>query len=454
MTTLLIKNAQTIVTCDTDDRVLKNTNLWIQDGVIRYIGSEEKAADRVIDASHHLVYPGLVNTHHHLYQTFTRNLPEVQNMELFDWLTTLYGIWENIDQEVVYYSTVTGLAELLKSGCTTAFDHHYVFPKGAESGLLAAQFKGAEDLGIRLHASRGSMSLSQKDGGLPPDSVVQDVDTILADSEAIVQEFHDPKPFSKRQIVLAPCSPFSVTGELMRSTAQLARKLGVRLHTHLAETKDEEAFVLSKFHMRPLAYMQSLGWTGSDVWYAHGIHFNQEELKVLAQTQTGVAHCPISNMKLASGICQIPEMLKLGVPVGLGVDGSASNDASNLLEDLRVGFLLQRLNASNAAPTGYDFLKMATTGSAKLLGRNDIGSLTVGKAGDLFMIDTRQVGLVGTLQDPKAVLGTVGYLNTVDYTIVGGEVVVEHGALVNMDEAKFVADANQLQQTFLKRAHH
>ncbi|MFD1670664.1 8-oxoguanine deaminase [Agrilactobacillus yilanensis] len=451
MTTLLIKNAQTIVTCDTQDRVLKDVNLWIQDGVIQYIGSDEKPADKTIDASHHLVYPGLVNTHHHLYQTFTRNLPEVQNMELFDWLNTLYEIWKNLDQKVVYYSTVTGLGELLKSGCTTAFDHHYVFPKGAETGLLEAQFKGADDLGIRLHASRGSMSLSKKDGGLPPDSVVQEVDAILEDSQRIVEKFHDPKPFSKHQIVLAPCSPFSVTSDLMRETAKLARQLGVRLHTHLAETKDEENFVLENFGMRPLAYMDSLGWTGKDVWYAHGIHFNQEELAFLAETQTGVAHCPISNMKLASGICQIPEMLKLGVPVGLGVDGSASNDASNLLEDLRVGFLLQRLNASNAAPTGYDFLKMATNGSAKLLGRDDIGALEVGKAGDLFMIDTRQIGLVGTLQDPKAVLGTVGYLSAVDYTIVDGDVVVEHGELTHLDEQKFVADANQLQREFLMR---
>lgn len=452
MKTLLIKNAHTLITCNDQDEMLRSVNLLIEDGVIRYIGTDEKAADEVIDATHHLVYPGLVNTHHHLYQTFTRNLPQVQNMELFDWLNTLYEIWKNLDQKVVYYSSVTGLGELLKSGCTTAFDHHYVFPKGEESGLIEAQFKAADDLGIRLHASRGSMSLSKKDGGLPPDSVVQDVDTILKDSERIVERFHDPSRYSRRQIVLAPCSPFSVTSDLMRETAKLARQLHVRLHTHLAETIDEEDFVLENFGMRPLAYMESLGWTGSDVWYAHGIHFNHEELEYLAKTQTGVAHCPISNMKLSSGICQIPEMLKLGVPVGLGVDGSASNDASNLLEDLRVGFLLQRLSASNEAPTGYEFLKMATRGSARLLGRDDIGSLEVGKAGDLFMIDTRDISLVGTLQDPAALLGTVGFAGTVDYTIVGGDVVVKDKQLTGIDEEKFVADANQLHQQFLAKS--
>lgn len=449
MTKLLIKNAQTIVTCNDQDEVLEHVNLLVTDGVIEYIGSQTPAAERVIDASHHIVCPGLINTHHHLYQTFTRNLPAVQNLELFDWLNALYKIWANLDQKVVYYSSVTGLGELLKSGCTTAFDHHYVFPKGEETGLLEAQFQAATKLGIRLHASRGSMSLSQKDGGLPPDSVVQDVDTILKDSERIVAKFHDPRRFSMQQIVLAPCSPFSVTGELMRETAKLARHLGVRLHTHLAETKDEEQFVLQHFGMRPLAYMDSLGWTGSDVWYAHGIHFDHAELAFLAKTQTGVAHCPISNMKLSSGICQVAEMLKLGVPVGLGVDGSASNDASNLLADLRVGFLLQRLNSSNQAPTGYDFLKMATRGSAKLLGRDDIGSLEVGKAGDLFMLDTRDISLVGTLQDPKAILGTVGFSGAVAYTVVNGQIVVENGRLTNLDEVKFVADANQLQRQFI-----
>ncbi|MFC6170036.1 8-oxoguanine deaminase [Loigolactobacillus jiayinensis] len=452
MTRLLIKNAQTIVTCNKHDEVLEHVNLLIENGVITYMGKKTPSADQQIDASHHIVYPGLINTHHHLYQTFTRNLPAVQNMELFDWLNALYKIWANLDQKVVYYSSITGLGELLKSGCTTAFDHHYVFPQGEETGLMEAQFQAASELGIRLHASRGSMSLSQKDGGLPPDSVVQNVDTILKDSERIVAKFHDPKPFSMRQVVLAPCSPFSVTSELMKETAKLARHLGVRLHTHLAETKDEEQFVLKNFGMRPLAYMESLGWTGNDVWYAHGIHFNHEELEFLAKTQTGVAHCPISNMKLSSGICQVAEMLKLGVPVGLGVDGSASNDASNLLEDLRVGFLLQRLNSSNQAPTGYDFLKMATNGSAKLLGRDDIGSLAVGKAGDLFMLDTRDLSLVGTLQDPKAVLGTVGFSGAVAYTVVNGQIVVKQGKLVNLDEEKFVADANQLQRQFIARS--
>lgn len=451
MSKLLIKNAKTMVTCDDQDRVLENVNLLIENGVITYIGPDHQTADEEIDASHHLVYPGLVNTHHHLYQTFTRNLPDVQNMELFDWLVYLYELWKNLDDEVIYYSTMTGLGELLKTGCTTAFDHHYVFPQGSESGIMEAQFASADQLGMRLHAARGSMDLSKKDGGLLPDSVVQDIDTILKDSERLVKKFHDPAEFSMHQVVLAPCSPFSVTTDLMKETAKLARHLGVRLHTHLAETMDEEVYVKEHYNMRPLEFMETLGWTGSDVWYAHGIFFNDDELKFLAKTQTGVAHCPCSNMKLSSGICKVPRMLELGVPVGLGVDGSASNDGSNLLEDLRVSYLLHRLNSSTKAPTGYDILKMATRGSATLLGRKDIGSLEVGKAGDLFMIDTRNLALVGTLQDPKSLLGTVGWKNSVANTVVAGKVVVRDGQLVNVDEREMAEKANAVDFQFLAR---
>ena len=346
MPRLLIRNADAIVSCDSQDHVYENCSLLIENGVIAGIGPEPQEAEEVIDASGCIVYPGLVNTHHHLYQTFSRNLPAVQNLELFDWLKALYEIWKNLDREVIYHSALTGLGELLKSGCTTCFDHHYVFPQGRSEGLLEAQFAAAEELGIRFHASRGSMDLSVKDGGLPPDSVVQTVDEILRDCRAAVEAFHDPAPFSMRQVALAPCSPFSVSEELLRQSAVLARDLGVRLHTHLCETKDEERYVQERFGMRPLAYMESLGWTGPDVWYAHGIHFNDEELRRLAEAGTGVAHCPISNMKLSSGVCRVPELLALGAPVGLAVDGSASNDGSSLLEELRVGYLLHRLHAS------------------------------------------------------------------------------------------------------------
>ena len=450
MSTLLIKNARYVVSCDDSDTLYERVNLFIRDGVIVSIGPDYHQADTVLDASSMAVYPGLINTHHHLYQLFSRNLPEVQKMELFPWLVTLYEVWKGLDEEVVAWSSLTGFGELLKTGCTTCFDHHYVFPHGA-GDLIAAQFRSAGRAGIRFVASRGSMDLSKKDGGLPPDSVVQTIDEILADSERLVRVWHDPSPYSMRQMVLAPCSPFSVSGDLMRESARLARSLGVRLHTHVAETRDEEQFTLEKFGMRPLAYMESLGWVGPDVWYAHGIHFNDDELRLLADTGTGVAHCPISNMKLASGVCRVPEMLKLGVPVGLAVDGAASNDGSDLLEELRVCYLLHRLQASAAAPTGYEVLKLATRGSARLLGRADIGCLAPGKAADCFLIDLDRLSLVGAQFDPMSVLGTVGFKGNVDYTIVNGVPVVQNGELTTFDEVEAVRSANRVVRRYLNR---
>ena len=449
MSSILIKNASSIVTCDNNDTVHSSSNLLIENGVITYIGKEEKKADKIIDASGCFVYPGLINTHHHLFQIFTRNLPQVQNMELFEWLTNLYEIWKNLNNDVVYYSSITAMGELLKTGCTTCFDHHYLFPQKNSEMLLDSQFAAAKDLGIRMYASRGSMDLSKKDGGLPPDSVVQSLDDILKDCQRVVEKYHDPSKYSMSMVALAPCAPFNVTGELLKQSAVLARDLKVRLHTHLCETKDEEVFVKEKFNMRPLEYMESLGWVGNDVWYAHGIHFNEKELKFLADTQTGVAHCPISNMKLSSGICRIPEMLELGVPVGLAVDGSSSNDGSSLLEEMRVCYLLHRLNSSNKAPTGYDILKIATNGGAKVLGRDDIGSLEVGKAGDLFMIDMRRLEMVGANFDPKSLFGTIGWKNTVDYTVVNGKVVVEKGKLISVDEEKMYRLADETENKYL-----
>lgn len=451
MSSLCIKNASVIVTCDDQDSVLENSSILIEDGVIRSIGQQTFSADEILDASGCMVYPGLINTHHHLYQTFSRNLPQVQNMELFEWLTTLYEIWKNLDSSIIYHSSITGMGELLKTGCTTCFDHHYVFPGGSSVSLLEAQFEAARQLGIRMYASRGSMDLSKKDGGLPPDSVVQSVDEILKDSRDAVEKFHNPAPFSMNMVALAPCSPFSAGKELYRQSALLARDLGVRLHTHLCETLDEENYVLEKYGKRPLSYMEGLGWTGSDVWYAHGIHFNDEELKILAETKTGVAHCPISNMKLSSGICRIPEMLKLGIPVGLAVDGSASNDGSNLLEELRVAYLLHRLNSSSQAPDGYELLKLATRGSAAVLGRSDIGSLEPGKAGDLFLIRKNRLELVGADLDPKSMLGTVGFKGAVDYTVVNGKIVVRNGKLTGIDEEKAVYEGKRAVNEYLNR---
>ena len=451
MSTLLLKNIDAVVTCDRADRLLQHTDIFCEDGWIRAIGPNlDFPAQETIDCSGMLCYPGLVNTHHHLYQCFSRNLPQVQNLELFDWLRALYEIWKNLDEETVRFSSLTAMGEMMKHGCTTCFDHHYVFPQGA-GDLIGAQFAAAEELGMRMVCSRGSMDLSKKDGGLPPDSVVQTIDEILADSIRVIEIYHDPSPGSMRQVVLAPCSPFSVTADLLRESASLARQERVRLHTHLCETKDEERFTLEKVGMRPLAYMESLGWLGSDVWYAHGIHFNDEELRLLADTGTGVAHCPASNMKLASGVCRVPDMLELGVPLGLALDGSASNDGNSLLEELRTAYLLHRLTSSSRAPSGYELLKIATAGSASLLGKPFIGSLEEGKCADLFLIDSRRLELVGAALDPKNVLATVGVRGPVDYTVIHGRVTVRQGHLAAIDEVELAQRANQVCKAYLER---
>lgn len=443
MGSLLIRNVKTLVSCDAQDRVYENVNIFCEDGLIRSIGAAAPQADETIDAGDMICYPGLVNTHHHLYQVFSRNLLKAQNLELFDWLLVLYEIWKELNEDTIRLSSTLGLGELMKSGCTSVFDLHYVFPKDA-GDLLGAQAQAAEQLGVRMHFSRGSMDLSKKDGGLPPDSVVQTVDEILRDSEAAIDALHDPSFQSMRRVALAPCSPFSVSADLLRESAILARERGVRLHTHLCETKDEERYTLEKVGLRPLAYMQTLGWIGSDVWYAHGIHFNDEELKLLAETGTGVCHCPSSNMLLSSGIARIPEMLKLGVPVGLGVDGAASNDGSNLLEELRAGYLLHRLNSGDKGLTGYDMLKLATIGSARLLGREkEIGSVEVGKCADLFLLKANRPELVGAFSDPKTALCATAVKGPVDYTVVNGRVCVREGRLTGVDEEKVVAESVQ-----------
>ena len=452
MATLLIKNLDAAVTCDASDSMPQHVDLFIENGLIRQIGAGlDVTADRVIDGTGMTAYPGLVNAHHHLYQVFSRNLPEVQNLELFDWLVALYEVWKNLTEKTEYLASLTAMGELMKNGCTTVFDHHYVFPANG-GDLLEAQWQAAQELGVRMHFSRGSMDRSRKDGGLPPDSVVQTVDEIMKDSVRLIEKYQDNSFGAMKRIALAPCSPFSVSEDLLKESAVLARQYHVRLHTHLCETKDEENYTLEKVGLRPLAYMEKLGWVGDDVWYAHGIHFNTEELQLLAQTGTGVCHCPISNMKLSSGIARIPEMLEMNIPVGLGVDGSASNDGSNLLEEIRVAYLLHRLNSSDKAPSGYDILKMATMGSARLLGRDkEIGSLETGKCADLFLVRSDRLELVGARFDPKSVLGTVGLKGAVDYTIVNGEVTVENGVLARVDEEKLSYEAGEQVRKYLGR---
>ncbi len=451
MASILIQNADAIVTVDGDDRVLKNANLYAEDGVIRSVGSEAPRADVVIDGRGSFVYPGLINTHHHLYQTFTRNLPAVQRMELFDWLRALYEIWRHMDEEWVYYGALTGMGDLVKYGCTTVMDHHYVFP-GSAPGYLDREFDAAQALGVRFTAARGSMSRGRSQGGLPPDDLVEKVDDILSESRRLVEKHHDASEYSMRQVVLAPCSPFSVTTDLLKETALLAREMGVRLHTHLCETADEQNFCLQSEGMRPLEYMQSCGWVGSDVWYAHGIHFDDAEIDLLARTGTGVAHCPVSNMKLSSGVCRVPDLIGKGVPVGLAVDGSASNDGSNLMAEIRAAYLLHRLTWSHNAPDGYEFLRMATRGSARVLGRSDIGSLETGKAADFFLVDVDRLECAGARRDPAAFLATVGYNAPAKLVAVGGRVVARNGRLEGVDEEALSRKANAASERVLGRA--
>jgi 8-oxoguanine deaminase len=453
MSTLLLKNIEVLVTMDDQRRELHHTNLYIKDGFIQAIGYSHElpeSADQVLDLTGHIVFPGLINTHHHFYQTLTRAVPAAQDANLFNWLVTLYPIWARMTPEDIRISTQTALAELALSGCTTASDHLYLFPNGSK---LDDEIEAAADVGLRLHASRGSMSLGESQGGLPPDSVVDTEEDILADSQRLIETYHDPNPGSMVQIVLAPCSPFSVTTELMRQSAVLAREYGVHLHTHLAETADEEDFCLEMFGHRPVAYMQEVDWLGNDVWFAHSVHVNHDEIKLYAETGSGVAHCPSSNMRLASGIAPILEMLTMGVKVGLGVDGSASNDSSHLLGEARQAFLLSRVGAgvAGASRSGEDapplitarqVLEIATRGSASVLGRTDIGSLEVGKCADLFAINLNRLDYAGALHDPVAA-ALFCAPQKVDVNIVGGKVVVKDGQLTTIDVPALVKKHNQ-----------
>jgi 8-oxoguanine deaminase len=453
MATLLIKNATVVVTMDNHRREIHDGGFFVRDGIFEFVGTSDDlpdVADEVLDLRDHIVLPGLINTHHHFYQTLTRAVPGAQDANLFNWLKTLYPIWAKMRPEDVIVSTKTALAELALSGCTTAFDHLYLFPNGAK---LDDEIQGAQELGLRLHASRGSMSLGESQGGLPPDRVVENEDDILKDSQRLIEAYHDPSHGSMLHIVLAPCSPFSVTGNLMRQSAHLARAYGVRLHTHLAETEDEEIFCQQKFGYRPLGYMDSLEWVGDDVWFAHSIYVNKEEIVQYADTGCGVAHCPSSNMRLASGAAPIVEMLTAGVRVGLGVDGSASNDGSHMLGEARNAMLLARLRAgmlgasrsANDAPaiiTARQALEIATRGSASVLGRNDIGQIAEGMCADFFAIKLDKLGFAGAQHDPVAAVVFCAPVQA-DYTAVGGKFIVKDGQLVTLDLRRQIEDHNR-----------
>jgi 8-oxoguanine deaminase len=451
MSTFLLKNAALLITMDEKRHQIEQGGLLVRDKVIEMVGPSSELpqeADRVIDASGMVVLPGLVNTHHHLYQTLTRALPAVQDVELFDWLVALYPIWAELTAEAVYVSARIGLAELMLSGCTTANDHLYIYPNDV---TLDAEIRAAQELGIRFHPCRGSMSLGKSEGGLPPDSVVQTEEEIMTDCQRVVDTYHDPNPYAMCRIVIAPCSPFSVTEELMRQSAVWARQQGLTLHTHVAETLDEEEFCLRKVGLRPVEYMQELGWVGEDVWYAHAIHLSEEEMDLLAETGTGVAHCPSSNMRLGSGIAPIREMLDRGVKVGLAVDGSASNDSSHMLAEARMAMLLQRVQKGAGALSAQEALEMATLGGAAVLGRDDIGSLSPGKAADFIAINLDRLEYAGAGQDPLGALLLCRPVN-IDLSVINGRVVVEKGYIVGFDLERAIARQNEISQEMLKRA--
>jgi 8-oxoguanine deaminase len=457
MTTLLITHAH-ILTMDDHRREIPDGGLFVRDGFIEQVGTISElpaTADEVLDLSGHLVLPGLVNTHHHFYQTLTRAVPAAQDANLFNWLTTLYPIWARMNPEDIFTSAQTALAELALSGCTTASDHLYLFPNGSK---LDDEIAAAQEIGLRIQASRGSMSLGQSQGGLPPDSVVDSEESILKDSQRLIQKYHDPKPGAFVQIVLAPCSPFSVTSDLMKQSAKMAREYGVHLHTHLAETEDEEQFCLQRFGHRPVGYMQEVDWVGSDVWFAHAVWVNQEEIGVFAKHNCGVAHCPTSNMRLASGIAPVREYLAAGVNVGLGVDGSASNDGSHLLAEVRNAMLVSRVkegltgyslsnDPNRKLMTAREALHLGTRGGAAVLGRTDIGSLEAGKCADFFAINLNRIGFTG-MHDPVAAV-VFGQSVNADYTVVGGKFVVREGKLCTVDQDRLIEKHNKAARRLL-----
>jgi len=453
MKTILIKNALVLATMDGEGREIKGGDVYIEGPEIRKIGKGLKVkADTVIDAKNCVVLPGFVNTHHHLYQTLTRNLPAVQDAKLFDWLVYLYEIWRHIDPAAVYTSTQTGLGELLLTGCTTSTDHLYLFPKKNSGLFIDTQIEAASELGIRFHPTRGSMSRGRSKGGLPPDDVVQPEDFIMKDCERLVHKYHDESKFAMTRIALAPCSPFSVTTELLKLTAEMAKKWGVRMHTHLAETEDEEAFCLKLFKLRPLDYMESVGWVSEgNAWFAHCVYINEKEAKRMGKTGTGVAHCPCSNLRLGSGIAPIRMFLDNKVPVGLAVDGSASNDTSDMLGELRQAMLVHRVRSGVASMPARDVFKMATRGGAAVLGRNDVGSIEPGKAADLAIFDVSGLDFAGSGSDPLASLLFCGAGHRTKYTIVNGKVVVKDGRLVNVDEFKLAERANKIAENLLRK---
>jgi 8-oxoguanine deaminase len=432
MSTLLIRNAAVLVTMDPARREIADGAIFATDGVITVVGKTAdlpKTADEIIDARHHVVLPGLVNTHHHLFQNMTRAVPAAQNAPLFGWLKTLYPIWTGLGPDHIHASALIGLAEMALTGCTTSSDHLYLFPNGAR---LDDEIQAARELGIRFTATRGSMSIGESKGGLPPDRLTEKEPAILKDCERVIAAHHDPKRHAMIRVALAPCSPFSVSQELMRDTAVLARDKGVGLHTHLAENVEDIDYSLEKFGVRPGEYAERLGWTGHDVWHAHCVRLNPDEIALFGRTGTGIAHCPCSNMRLASGIAPIGAMLRAGVAVGLGVDGSASNDSGHMMNEARQAMLLQRVSGDAGALTARQALELATIGGARALNRDDIGHLAPGMSADVTAFRLGTIEMTGADWDPVAALVFCGP-SKASFTIVNGRAIVNDGHVTTID---------------------
>jgi len=451
LSTLLLKHADLLVTMeglgDANGRI-PDGGLFVRDNVIEQVGPTSalpEDADCVIDAGGMIILPGLINTHHHLYQTLTRAVPGAQDAPLFKWLKILYGIWTGLTPEAIHTSALVGLAELMLSGCTTASDHLYIYPGACR---IDDEIRAAQEIGIRFQPCRGSMSLGASEGGLPPDEAVEDEDFILQDTQRAIETYHDPKPGAMVRIAVAPCSPFSVTPDLMRESAALARSYGVMLHTHLAETKDEESFCLERFGRRPVAYADHLGWMGEDVWHVHCVHLNQAEVELFAETGTGVCHCPSSNMRLGSGIAPVRALRDAGADVALGVDGSASNDSSHLLAEARMALLLQRVDGAPTALSAEEALWMATRGGAAVLGRDDVGQLMPGKAADVIGFRLDRLDYAGALHDPLAPL-VFCHPQRVDLSVINGEIVVQEGQLLTLDLGPVIERHNRMSRALV-----
>lgn len=449
METMLIRHIHTLATMDKQRRELNDAAVFARDGVIEWVGLQSEcpheSADEVLDAKRQIVLPGLINTHHHMFQALTRVV--AQDQELFGWLKTLYPMWRNIGAEHLHVSTKVAMTELLLSGCTTSSDHTYLFPNGAR---LDDQIQAAQEIGLRFHAARGAMTVGESKGGLPPDSLVEDEAFVLRDTRRLIEQYHDAKRHAMLRVVVAPCAPFNVSQDFMRESATLARSYGVRLHTHLAENKSDVDYSLEVFGQRPGDYAESIGWVGEDVWHAHCVQLNDHEIRLFAHTGTGVSHCPCSNMRLASGIAPIRAMLAAGVPVGLGVDGSASNDSGNLLNEARQAMLLQRVAHSDpTAMSARSALEIATLGGAKVLGRDDVGAIAVGMSADIIAFDLDQLAYAGAGADPIAAVIFCNS-NRVTWSVINGKVVVREGQLTTVDLPVLIEKHNRLSMGLLR----